>query len=499
METSLSSQGKEGMVGPTGSIRREEFVRIITEALYSLGYEKTAASLEQESEIPLYSSPVTIFRKHLFDGNWDDSLTTLRQSDMVDENILKSTSFLIYEHKFFELLEKDRVLDALKTLRNEITPLGTNKKRVHELSRCIISSTEGLSKKNSQLKLVEEMAKLLPPAFMIPERRLEHLVEQALHVQEKACTFFRNSMDALSLYTDCVNGQLPSRTIQAHDDVVLFLKFSNNGRYLASSSSDKSAIVWEVHEDGELTEKHRLTGHTQPVVIVAWKSDDQQLLTCGRAEAIRRWDVTSGECLSIYRKTGFGETTCCWRNSGEILSLTTDRSLTLWRTDGTMDSQTETLNMNSQLDVTRDGKITLVSCGKYVRLSQRHSKVLHFLQARNTVVSFSLSDDGKFLLINIPKEISLWSIVSNELVKSYRGPENTRFSGSRSCFGGSELEFVAGVSDDYQVYIWLRETGDLIQTLPEPGRCISWNSKNPHMLASAYDRKITIWELIPVN
>lgn len=208
---------------------------------------------------------------------------------------------------------------------------------------------------------------------------------------------------------------------------------------------------FKVHEDGELTEKHRLTGHEQPVVIVAWKSDDQQLLTCGRAEAIRRWDVTSGECLSIYRKTGFGETTCGWPNSGEIFSLTTDQSLTLWRIDGTMVSQREALNMNSQMDVTRDGNVTLVSYQQCVRVSDRQSNFLHLLRERNTVVSFSLSDDEKLLLVNIPEEINLWSMVSKLPVKSYRGPENTRFSGSRSCFGGSEQEFVAGVSDDYQV------------------------------------------------
>lgn len=218
----LPSQGKENMVGPTGAIRAEEFVRVISKSLHSLGYEKSCAVLEEESGMHLYSSPVTLFRKQLPEGSWDDSVATLHKLGILDENILKPAYFLIHENKFFEFLDKNRISDALKTLRTEITSLGINKNRVHELSGCIVSSSQhnlrrGADRgaRNSRLKLVEELEKLLPPSVMIPEGRLEHLVEQALSVQRDACTF-HNSLDTLSLYSDhqCGKSQIPSRTIQ---------------------------------------------------------------------------------------------------------------------------------------------------------------------------------------------------------------------------------------------------------------------------------------------
>lgn len=58
----------------------------------------------------------------------------------------------------------------------------------------------------------------------------------------------------------------------------------------------------QVHESGELSLKHILNGHTKPVLVVAWSPDSQQLLTCGVEEVVRRWDVTSGECLCVYEK-----------------------------------------------------------------------------------------------------------------------------------------------------------------------------------------------------
>lgn len=231
MARPLPSQGKEVMVGSKGVIKREEFVRIITKALYSLGYEKTGAVLEEESGITLHSPSVNLFRKQVIDGHWDNAVATLNKIGLVDENVVHSAAFLILEQKFFELLRNDNVMGAMKTLRSEITPLGVNRKRVHELSSYIIScspqqlfhvfSELGIDSSNSRLKLLEELQKVLPPTVMVPERRLENLVEQALTVQRDAC-YFHNSIDGLSLYTDhhCGKDQIPSRTLQVQTMLV---------------------------------------------------------------------------------------------------------------------------------------------------------------------------------------------------------------------------------------------------------------------------------------
>lgn len=47
-----------------------------------------------------------------------------------------------------------------------------------------------------------------------------------------------------------------------------------------------------------LLPKDILTGHGKPVMMVAWSPDGLQLLT-GGIEAIRRWDVESGECVHV--------------------------------------------------------------------------------------------------------------------------------------------------------------------------------------------------------
>lgn len=212
-------------VGSRGQIRKVEFVRIITQALYDLGYQKAAALLEEESGIPLQSSIVTEFRNQIIAGRWDQSVGLLQNVACLDLATLKAASFLILQQKFLEFLEIGDILGALKTLRTEISTLDINIQRVHELATCIVCpSREDLSLRAewkgpgavSRLRLLVELQELLPPSIMIPEKRLERLVDQALEVQREACIFHNTSETALSLYVDhrCGREQIPTRTLQ---------------------------------------------------------------------------------------------------------------------------------------------------------------------------------------------------------------------------------------------------------------------------------------------
>ena len=218
MARPLPSEGDGQVIGSKGVIRKEEFVRIIAKALYSLGYGKSGAHLEEESGIPLHSSAVNLFMQQILDGKWDDSVATLHKIGLADESIVRSASFLILEQKFFELLDGEKVMEALKTLRTEIAPLCINSNRIRELSSCVVSPSprRDTVRVTSRSKLLVELQKLLPPTVMIPEKRLEHLVEQALILQREACPF-HNSLDKeMSLYSDhhCGKDQIPSRTLQ---------------------------------------------------------------------------------------------------------------------------------------------------------------------------------------------------------------------------------------------------------------------------------------------
>lgn len=229
MARPLPSEGDNGdVIGSKGVIKKAEFVRIIAKALYSLGYKKSSAYLEEESGISLHSPTVNVLMQQIHDGKWDESVETLRKIGLSDESIVKSASVLVLEQKFFELLEKDKVTEALQTLRTEIAPYHINDHRIRELSSCLVSpsmraqvdlSCQQSQRAKSRTQLLEELQKILPPSLMIPEKRLEHLVERALLLQRDSCTFHNSINKEMSLYTDhdCGRNQIPSQTLQVRN------------------------------------------------------------------------------------------------------------------------------------------------------------------------------------------------------------------------------------------------------------------------------------------
>ncbi|KAG5516653.1 hypothetical protein RHGRI_037402 [Rhododendron griersonianum] len=263
-------------------------------------------------------------------------------------------------------------------------------------------------------------------------------------------------------------------------------------------------LVRPVKDNGQVVLKHSLTGHQKPVLTVSWSSDDCQLLTCGLEEVIRRWDVSSGECLYVYERPGVGLVSCGWFPDGKgIVSGMTDKSICLWDLDGReleCWKGQRTVNI-SDMAITDDGKRIISICKETaILLLDREAKFERLIEEEQVITSFSLSKDNKFLLVTlINQEIHLWSIEEEvKLVSKYKGHKRTRFV-IRSCFGGFEQAFIASGSEDSQVYIWHRGTGELLSALPGHSgavNCVSWNPINPHMLASASDdHTIRIWGL----
>ncbi|KAK1425448.1 hypothetical protein QVD17_20800 [Tagetes erecta] len=504
------------LIGSKG-VKKVEFVQLITEALYSLGYNKTAAILEQESGVPFQSSKVTLFIQQVLDGCWDESLASLHKIGIVDEAVIKLACFIILQQKFFELLDGEKVMDALTTLRTEITPLSVNTIRVRELSSLILSpsnrvnngiSGQDLVKSKPRSELLADLQKLFPPTLMIPETRLLQLVEQALDLQHVKCLFHNPLIGGTSLFTDhyCGKDHIPSKTVQIlqdHCDEVWYLKFSKNGKYLASSSSDHSAIIWEVDLDGRFSLKHRLTGHQKPVASVSWSPCDDQILTCGIEEVIMRWDVSSGECLQVYVKGHSGSVSCSWSPNGKhIFAGLTDKSIIVWDLDGKEIDYLRGQRTHKILDlqITNDGKLVTAFEENIILVLDRESGAVNWIKEDQAIVSFTLSEDNKLLLVSLAnEELHLWNIQGQiGLISKYRGHKRSRFI-VRACFGGFQQAFIASGSEDSQVYIWHKGSEELIETLGGHSgavNCVSWNPVDPHMLASASDdRTIRIWGL----
>lgn len=192
------------------------------------------------------------------------------------------------------------------------------------------------------------------------------------------------------------------------------------------------------------------------MLVVSWSPDDQQLLSCGQEEVVRRWDVSSGECLHVYQKNGVGLISCGWFPDGKgIFSGMTDKSICLWDLEGReleCWKGQRTLKI-SDMAITDDGKRIISVCKETaILLLDREANLESMIEEEEVITSFSLSKDNKFLLVNlINQEIHLWSLEGDiKVISKYKGHKRDRFV-IRSCFGGFEQAFIASGSEDSQV------------------------------------------------
>ncbi|VVB17908.1 unnamed protein product [Arabis nemorensis] len=496
-------------IGYKGLVKKSEFIRILTDALISLGFDDIAALLEERSGIPLHSAIVKQFLKLVKDGEWDKCIDALQGFQLRDE---KPVSFLLLEQKFYEVLNTGNVTDARRILK-EMVRLRVDTNRVHELASQLIISAPGedtTESVNSRSEFMEKLQDLFPPGVIIPERRLEYLIEKSLVDQVYHCSFHNVPDSDLSICYDhdCEDHKIPSETVQIleeHIDEVWFLKFSHNGRYLASSSKDKSAIIWEINAEGKFSLKHKLEGHQNPVVEVLWSPDDRQVITCGENEVIRSWDVDSGAFVGSYERNGVGSISCGWFHDGSgIIGGMADRRIYLWHLNGTEieHEQGQRAQNLSDVAMTTDGK-WLVSVGKEQHeisfFDRETNRVEDVIVEEDMITSFSLSDNNSYLLINlITQKINVWYIQGEPMkILGLDGHKRSRFI-IRSCFGGYDEDFIASGSEDSQVYIWhrteWREPCRVLSGHSGAVNCVSWNPTDMHMLASASDDgTIRIW------
>ena len=113
-------------------------------------------------------------------------------------------------------------------------------------------------------------------------------------------------------------------------------------------------------------------------------------------------------------------------------------------------------------------------------------------------MSLALTSDDKYVLVNVAGkgELAIWDLRTNEMVGKCTGHKQERYL-LRATFGGVQDAFVACGSEDAQIYIYRKETGQVIQVCSGHAstvNAVSWNPKDPHMLASASDdHTIRIW------
>ncbi|CAE7110585.1 unnamed protein product [Rhizoctonia solani] len=567
---------------------REQVVRVVLQALRDVGYNEAAATLERESGYRLESDDVGQLRHAVTTGLWDEAPAFLRRLGVVGDNE-RTARFLISQQKYLEQLEALQPTAALQTLRGELAVSCAEPERLHYLSRqvailpvffitltpesSLIMCSSGAdvmeraqwdgAMGTSRPKLLTQLQRtydagpvvwylthilspgLISPSIMLPPRRLDTLLSHATTFQRSSCTHHAGPQadKHISLYVNhsCSRTQFPTLTthiLAEHLDEVWRLEWSHDGRYLASASQDKTAIIWKIGDlqpDSDPTTRECLaervlSGHEYAVNALAWSPDDKILLTSAE-HIIKMWDVSTGASLRDLQNDSHSDMITClvWLPDGTgFVSGSMDCHIVVWNSGGeklyelgTIDEKPLPIRV-TDLTITSDGS-RLVAVGTLVvqppinnnfdPSRQTRSMKVFSLSSRNELFSVGLSNevtsvkataDSRYVLIShAPDEVQLWDLDAQRMCQKYTG----HYQGKhviRSCLGGPDEGFVLSGSEDQTLYVWKRDTGVLIEVLSGHGNgCVNdvaWNPQNPGLFASCSDdHTIRLWCPPPPN
>ena len=127
------------------------------------------------------------------------------------------------------------------------------------------------------------------------------------------------------------NRALAVNTLKGHEDSVISVGFSRDGKQLASGSGDKTIKIWDVTTGKVL---NTLKGHESRVWSVGFSPDGKKLASGSDDKTIKIWDVTTGKVLNTLK----GHESRVWSvgfspDGQQLASGSDDKTIILWDLD----------------------------------------------------------------------------------------------------------------------------------------------------------------------
>lgn len=362
---------------------------------------------------------------------------------------------------------------------------------------------------------------------MIPEHRLVGLLDEVKDGWISNC-LYHNTAASPSLYIDhnCDRDDFPMKPVlelKGHRDEVWYLKYSHDGTKLASTSKDKTIVIYDTTTYKIL---HQLDEHDSGVTHLAWSPDDTKIITCcaHQENSARIWDVKTGACLRLISDFTYPCTTAAWAPSGThvvIGSQDTKYGCCIWNLDGHLvhafaPHHNDSVRVND-LAISADGSRLVVLLETQIQVYDFRSREKlcewHFDEVKLT--SVTISSDSRHMLVSMNKnKIRLIEIDTGREVQGFEGQIQENFI-IRSSFGGADENFVVSGSEgmfwsfaasqceancvvDGRVYIWRNNVnGLLVEALDAHEGCVNavaWHPSDPRCFASAGDDgRVRVW------
>lgn len=287
--------------------------------------------------------------------------------------------------------------------------------------------------------------------------------------------------------------------LRGHTHIITHISFSPSGNFLASSSVDKTAQIWDV---SKCTSEYKIENHKESVLCVAFHPKRKEIASASADKTIGIWDQASDNSYRLNGHKSQVNTVAYSPPDGRLFASTSDdKKVKFWQSKERKEVFEWSDNLRSgitDLSFSSDGRLIVVGTrrgdihvGKIEGLTVRTVKT--FKAHSKRISSISVGPERQFASsATDDNTVRLWSLESFEQVGTleHSGPVNAVAFSPR----GSLL---ATATEDGKIVFWDRNALKSIETIQQdsPVKHIVFDPSGSRLATVSNDTEIQLWSI----
>jgi WD40 repeat protein len=245
-----------------------------------------------------------------------------------------------------------------------------------------------------------------------------------------------------------------------HDDTVWAASFSPDGKRVVTASFDHTARVWDSQTGEPMGEPMR---HEARVLAASFSPDGRWIVTASADSSARVWDAqvlkTVSEPLSANENSL--ETTATFSSDGKRIATTAgDKMVRVWNpmTGGRVGEPLRQQDDITAVNFSPDGQRIVTGSGKEARVwdAQTGHPVGEAMEHQDVVAATRFSPDGKQVLTAAGENVQVWDPLTGQPVG--KPIHHLNVTHATYILGGKEIV----TSSSSEVRVWDAQTGNSI-------------------------------------
>ena len=239
-----------------------------------------------------------------------------------------------------------------------------------------------------------------------------------------------------------------------HEDNVYSVSFSEDGKYILTSSGDKTAKIWD-SQTGCLL-KNLEGGHSDAIECAAFSSDGKKVLTGSNDNSVIIWDVFIGSILQTLPHEFCVESAVFYKDGAHV--ITADKKVKIWNLEtNKYDCYDCPVNNKDSISLSSDGNYLAVASKWSVRIFKTKQEPIPIVcktgdtDLRGSFASFSPDGEKIVSIDNLYGCMQIWNAENGRLL-------NTKFTEHKkniqTVYYSQDGELIITSSYDGLIKVW---------------------------------------------